>query len=216
MRTRSVQAADRTRQEADSVRLRRSERLASMKAGQRRAGILAISLASAGVLLLAAVGIVVAVGTGKAPADEPAPSAPVIAPAVAAVPEIATSTDSLAVDVPAEPVIPPPAEKSAAKSASKPAAKPARKPAAAPSKQHFAIGIGDGYAPSIIRASSASPITLTVAKGDGCAAGFTIPELGIEKDNSGGPVTFSLGRLKAGTYRFACAMDMIEGRIVVK
>lgn len=83
--------------------------------------------------------------------------------------------------------------------------------------QHLTVRIGDyGYEPSRLAASSASPISLTVGKGEGCAAGFVLPELGIELDNSQGPVTKSLGQLDPGTYRFNCAMGMVEGTLVVK
>jgi hypothetical protein len=178
------------------------------------------------VLLLGAVGIVMAVGAGRAPADEPTASVPVSAPETAAKPvpaeTPATTGSDVSADAPAEvspaqPVTPPPAPRPAAKPASKPAATPSKKAAATPPKQRYKIGIGgDGYDPSVIRASSASPITLTVGKGDGCAAGFAVPAQGIEMDNSRGPVTFSLGRLKAGTYVYSCSMGMIEGRLVVK
>ncbi len=89
--------------------------------------------------------------------------------------------------------------------------------AEATAPQKFTIDIGDtGYEPSVLQASSGSPISLTVAQGEGCAAGFLMPSLGISKDNSRGDVTFSLGKLKAGTYRFTCAMGMVEGRLLVQ
>jgi len=97
-----------------------------------------------------------------------------------------------------------------------PAPKPVPKPAAA-SSQHLRIAIGSsGYEPSQLTASTGSPITLTVGKGDGCAAGFLMPELGIDADNSQGAVTLKLGKLKAGTYRFGCAMEMVGGQLIVR
>lgn len=225
MRSRFKQNEARAPQEDASVSTRRSERLARMKAGQRRTGVLAISLASAGVLLLAAVGIAMASGAAKAPADEPAASAPVSAPAIAAeaapivTPDGAAGgrpVDAPAEVTPAEPVDPPPADKAVPEPLAKPADEPATK-SVSPPKQRYKIDIGgSGYVPSLITASPESAITLTVGQGDGCAAGFAIPSLGIEKDNSGGPVTFSLGRLNAGTYVYSCSMGMIEGKLVVK
>jgi hypothetical protein len=216
MPSRPKQSVRRGDRQDDSVSARRADRLDRIKAGRRRGTVLAISLASAGVLLLAVVGIVMAVAPGKAPADEPTPNIPVSAPAIATRPVETTTAEAtgsdLSVSTPAEPAVSP---APAPRPKSRPVAK--KKPAAAVPVQHLTINIGGGgYSPSLLKASSASPIKITVGKGDGCAAGFTIPSLGIQKDNSSGPVTFSLGRLKAGTYRFACEMDMIEGRIVVK
>jgi hypothetical protein len=83
--------------------------------------------------------------------------------------------------------------------------------------QHFNIRIGGvGYEPSLVTASAGRPITLTVGKGEGCAAGFLMPSLGVEKDNSSGAVTIKLGRLKPGTYGFSCGMGMVQGRLVVR
>jgi heme/copper-type cytochrome/quinol oxidase subunit 2 len=86
-----------------------------------------------------------------------------------------------------------------------------------PSPQRFKIAIGDaGYEPSRITAKADSPITLTVGKGEGCAAGFTIPELGVNADNSSGSVTVRLGKLKSGSYTYMCAMGMVSGELVVR
>lgn len=103
-----------------------------------------------------------------------------------------------------------------------PVPEPAPKPAPAPkpvtsAAQKYTIRIGEiGYEPEVVRAKAGVPITFTVEEGQGCAAGFGIPSLKIYKDNSNGPVTFSLGKLKAGTYQFFCGMGMIAGDLVVK
>ena len=91
----------------------------------------------------------------------------------------------------------------------------AKRPRAAP--QRFDIKIGrTGYEPSTIVAAPGRPITLTVGKGEGCAAGFLIPSLGVSKDNSSGKVAIRLGALKPGTYVFSCGMDMVRGNLVVR
>ena len=101
--------------------------------------------------------------------------------------------------------------------AAKPASAAAARAPKAVAPQHIRLAIGaTGYEPSALQASSLSAITLTVGKGEGCAAGFLMPSLGISKDNSRGSVTFSLGKLKPGTYRFSCAMEMVEGRLIVR
>lgn len=60
------------------------------------------------------------------------------------------------------------------------------------------------------------PIKLTVGKGEGRAAGFIMPSLNISPDNSNRPVTTELPALKAGVYKFSCAMEMVEGRLIVQ
>jgi plastocyanin len=83
--------------------------------------------------------------------------------------------------------------------------------------QHLEIAIGQaGYEPSRLTASAGRPVTLVVGRGEGCAAGFLMPSLGVDKDNSAGPVTVRLGALKAGTYPFSCAMGMVTGELVVE
>jgi plastocyanin domain-containing protein len=110
----------------------------------------------------------------------------------------------------------------APKSAPAPKAKPAAaspKPHAAPSAspQQISIGIGaSGYEPASVTAQAGRPVTLTVAKGTGCATTFLMPSLGVTADNSQGPATVSLGKLSAGTYKFTCGMGMIEGKLVVR
>lgn len=97
-----------------------------------------------------------------------------------------------------------------------PAPKPRAKPAASSPTKRIRIRIGaTGYEPSTVSAKAGTPIVLMIDQGEGCAAGFLLPSLGVERDNSSGPVTVTLGRLKPGTYRFTCGMGMVEGRLVI-
>lgn len=97
-----------------------------------------------------------------------------------------------------------------------PAPKPKPKPAA-PAVQRLVVGLGQfGYDPSTLTAKAGTPIQLTVAQGEGCAAGFLIPQLGIAADNTTGPAIVKLPALKPGRYRFTCGMEMVEGRLVVQ
>ena len=99
----------------------------------------------------------------------------------------------------------------------KPQPKPEPDQAANKDTKRLSIRIGGaGYEPSTVTASSDRPISLTVGKGEGCAAGFLMPSLGIDKDNSSGSVTIGLGRLKPGTYGFSCGMGMVQGELVVR
>lgn len=105
-----------------------------------------------------------------------------------------------------------------AKPVKRAAAKPAAKKAVvAPSVERVRIDVGTvGFEPSSVTVAAGSKVTITVGKGEGCAAGFLMPGLGIAKDNSAGPVTFTIGPLEAGTYRFTCGMEMVEGRLVAR
>jgi hypothetical protein len=83
--------------------------------------------------------------------------------------------------------------------------------------QRLSIAIGsNGYEPSVVRASSDRPLVLSVGRGEGCAAGFLIPKLGVDSDNSTGPVTVDLGRVPTGEYQFSCGMEMVTGTLIVR
>ena len=98
-----------------------------------------------------------------------------------------------------------------------PAPRTAVKPAATTASQTFSIAIGTaGYEPSQVVAAAGRPVTLKVGKGEGCAGGFLMPSLGVNKDNSGGPVTVKLGALAAGRYQWTCGMGMVTGTLVIR
>lgn len=220
MRMQSRQVANSAPEDSAGILSRRMERENRRRAERRRSIVLVASLALAGVLLLTIAGVAMAVRSSDTPAadrakDAGVAAAPTQAPLVAPQPAPSEPPPTASAGSPGAVAPPEPAKDPARKV--KPLSKPRKKPKASESSQHYSIKIGGtGYAPSVVKATSGSPITLTVGKGEGCAAGFTIPSLGIEKDNSQGPVTFSVGRLKPGTYRFACAMDMVEGNLVVR
>lgn len=133
-------------------------------------------------------------------------------------PESATTASAPSAEAaPAEPAVESPAAgpSVAVKPKQRPKATP--KPAPEPEPQRFRIAIGSqGYEPGVIRASAGAPVILRVGRGEGCAAGFLIPELGVDEDNSGGPVTINLGRVRAGRYQFSCGMEMVTGTLIVK
>lgn len=98
-----------------------------------------------------------------------------------------------------------------------PDAEPAQPTSANPDVQQLSIAIGvAGYEPSVVSANAGVPIELTVAQGEGCAAGFLMPSQGIQLDNSAAAATVSLGALSAGDYRFTCGMEMVEGVLQVR
>lgn len=94
---------------------------------------------------------------------------------------------------------------------------PALTPPSPQESQRYSVAIGQsGYEPSAIVASADEPIIVSVEQGDGCAAGFLIPALGVSEDNSAGPVTIDLGIVAAGRYQFSCGMGMVTGELVVR
>ncbi len=94
---------------------------------------------------------------------------------------------------------------------------PAQTPPSPQGPRRYSVAIGQsGYEPSVIVASTDEPIIVTVEQGDGCAAGFLIPALGVSEDNSAGPVTIDLGIVAAGRYQFSCGMGMVTGELVVQ
>lgn len=116
-----------------------------------------------------------------------------------------------------EPVTEAPATSAAEKPAATAKPKPTPEPEVKPAVQRLSVGLGQyGYDPETLNAKAGIPIKLTVAKGEGCAAGFLMPGLNVSADNSKGPATIDLPALDAGSYQFMCAMQMVSGTLVVK
>ena len=218
-----AQMGSRGQEDGAALMQRRVLREERRRREQRR---LAMAAAALGLLGVGLVGVgIAAAGRGKAAAQSnavgAAPESPgesALAPAKIA-PGITTAAAPPAESTQApEPVSAVKAEVATKRTVrSKPRTARKRARSAAVARQHFSIEIGSsGYEPSVIRASSKSPISLSVGKGEGCAAGFLMPSLGIEKDNTRGRIKFSLGRLEPGTYRFTCGMEMVEGQLVVR
>ena len=185
-----------------------------------------MALATVAITLVLAATAGVLMMRGSASAADRAAAAPVRATRTTAV--IASATVEVTSSAPdtVAPVVassaPEPGNKKRAPS--KRVAKPAVKAAVTTSKrqgsssvQRVRIAIGaSGYVPSVVTASSNSPVVLYVGRGQGCAAGFLIRKLGVNKDNSSGAVIVNLGRVAAGSYRFSCGMEMVTGTLIVK
>ena len=176
----------------------------------------ALTALAAGLVILAA-GVVLlkgnpaAAGRGALVSEAPVQLAAIASAPATEVPPVQETT--LPADAPNSLSAPEPA---ASTSANRAPSKP--KPVTAtPKTQNIKIDIGvTGYSPSTVTASAGSPISLTVEKGAGCAAGFLMPALKVAKDNTGGPVTIDLGRVPVGSYEFTCGMGMIDGTLIVK
>ncbi len=119
----------------------------------------------------------------------------------------------------------------AAKPPAKPAAKPpvASKPPAPAKSRVTAAGLGaairtvridvasSGFAPAEVTVAAGTSIVLELAAaGSPSLAGFEIPALGIDSDNSAGPVTVHVGSPARGSYRFSSYDGSIEGTLTVR
>lgn len=83
--------------------------------------------------------------------------------------------------------------------------------------QKIAVDLSSGsYNPSEIVLKAGVPAQITFGQSSGCTAQVQSQDLGFSEDLSGGPKTVKLQGLKAGTYNFACGMNMVSGTIVVK
>jgi len=83
--------------------------------------------------------------------------------------------------------------------------------------QKIAVDLSSGsYNPSEIVLKAGAPAQITFGQSSGCTAQVQSQDLGFSEDLSGGPKTVKLPALKAGTYNFACGMNMVSGTIVVK
>lgn len=165
-----------------------------------------------GTIVVAIAAIVAAVTFGRAAADERAatPNAREVAASDRAEPTESAKDPAPAVsetetaEAPAEP-------KPAPKAAPKPVAKPK------PAVQKLSVGLGQyGYDPEVLTAKAGIPIKLTVAEGQGCAAGFLMPSLNVNADNTSGPAVIDLPALDAGSYQFTCGMEMVAGTLEVR
>jgi hypothetical protein len=83
--------------------------------------------------------------------------------------------------------------------------------------QKIAVDLSSGsYNPNVIKLKAGVPTEITFGQSSGCTAQVQSADLGFAEDLSAGPKTVKLGALKAGTYGFACGMNMVTGQIVVE
>ncbi len=72
------------------------------------------------------------------------------------------------------------------------------------------------YNPNVIKLKAGVPAEITFGASGGCTASVQSPDLGFNEDLTSGPKTVKLQGLAAGTYNFACGMNMVTGQIVVE
>lgn len=83
--------------------------------------------------------------------------------------------------------------------------------------QKIAIDLSTGsYNPNVIKLKVGVPAEITFGASGGCTASVQSQDLGFNEDLTSGPKTVKLEGLAAGTYNFACGMNMVTGQIVVE
>jgi hypothetical protein len=83
--------------------------------------------------------------------------------------------------------------------------------------QKISVDLSSGsYNPNTIKLKAGVPAEITFGQSAGCTGQVQSADLGFAEDLTSGPKTVKLGALKAGTYGFACGMNMVTGQIVVE
>ena len=82
--------------------------------------------------------------------------------------------------------------------------------------QKIAITVTNVYSPNVIYLKAGVPSELTFSGGQGCTVKLQSQALGFSEDLSVGPATVKLLALQPGTYPFACGMNMVHGKVVVR
>ena len=83
--------------------------------------------------------------------------------------------------------------------------------------QKIDVDLSSGsYNPNVIKLKAGVPAEITFGQSGGCTASVQSADLGFNEDLTSGPKTVKLEGLAAGTYSFACGMNMVTGQIVVE
>ncbi|MDR3685386.1 MAG: cupredoxin domain-containing protein [Coriobacteriia bacterium] len=72
------------------------------------------------------------------------------------------------------------------------------------------------YAPNIIHLKVGVPAQITFSAAQGCTSRVQSQALGFAEDLSAGPKVVTIKNPQAGSYDFACGMNMVHGKIVVE
>jgi plastocyanin domain-containing protein len=92
--------------------------------------------------------------------------------------------------------------------------------ASKPREQRIAITVTkNGFEPAIVVVKTGRPVVLVVTRKvkRTCATDIVLKDLGIKKPLPlNKPVEVRFTPHKAGTIRYACAMDMVAGKLVVE
>ena len=82
--------------------------------------------------------------------------------------------------------------------------------------QKITVNVTNVYNPNVVYLKAGVPTELTFAGGQGCTVRVQSESLGFAEGMAGGPVTVKLDALQPGTYPFACGMNMVHGKVVVR
>jgi hypothetical protein len=83
--------------------------------------------------------------------------------------------------------------------------------------QRITVDVSRGFfRPDGIQLKAGIPAEITFSRGKGCIREVRSSDLDFVEDVSSGPKTVRLKHLAPGTYRLACGMDMVAGKIVVR
>jgi sulfite exporter TauE/SafE len=83
--------------------------------------------------------------------------------------------------------------------------------------QRITIDTSSGrYVPDVVVLARGIPAQITFTQSFGCLAVLEIPDLGIARDLTSGPVTIDLPAMEPGEVGFSCGMQMVFGKIVVQ
>lgn len=77
----------------------------------------------------------------------------------------------------------------------------------------------NGFEPAVVNVSKGEPVTLVVTRKTEktCATEFVMSEHNIKKDLPlNQPVEITFTPTQAGEIRYACGMDMLSGKVIVK
>jgi hypothetical protein len=83
--------------------------------------------------------------------------------------------------------------------------------------QRITVDTSSGsWSPNEIRLKAGVPTEITFAEGQGCLAQVVFPDLGVSADLRNGGAVVNLPALEAGEHTFACGMDMVFGKLIVR
>jgi plastocyanin len=82
--------------------------------------------------------------------------------------------------------------------------------------QKIYVAVKLQYNPNVIHLKAGLPAEITFSSAQGCTGYVQSQDLGFQEDLTTGQKTVKLQGLKPGTYGFACAMNMVQGKVVVE
>jgi hypothetical protein len=82
--------------------------------------------------------------------------------------------------------------------------------------QTINVAVTTVYAPNIIHLKAGVPAQITFSAAQGCTSRVQSQALRFAEDLSAGPKVVTIKNPQAGTYDFACGMNMVHGKIVVE